>query len=351
VTDYAALLSDLAVPRLVGTPNHGRVRDILKRTLVARGFEIEEHAFAASSVRLGAVAMAGAALAWGAIGTVLLQFVRHPWVTIGWIATVLALVIHVLVTARARGDESVRGVNLIARRPGSPPPTIWLVAHYDSKGQPISMATRLVAVSLCLFGAVGLLWHAGRLLFLADPPFGQAAFVVAPALIGGVLLSMNRVTDGSPGAVDNASALVAIVMTLDLLPARADVGVLFPDAEELGLLGARALVEEREGVLAGSAVVNLDGLDDRGGTIALVHRAGPLAQALGEQLGAMRAPWLPVLVDGIELATAARECVTIMKGDWATTRIVHTPRDTPERLTLAGARAVAEGVARALALA
>ena len=348
MTDYTALLSELAVPRLVGTPNHARVRDILKRELAARGYDVQEHAFAAGSGRLGAVAMAGAALAWGAIGAVVLQFVRYPWVTIGWIATVLAVVIHVLVTARARGDESVRGVNLIARREGSPAPTTWLVAHYDSKGQPISMATRLVAVSLCLFGAVGLLWHAGRLAFLIDPPFGQAVYAVAPALIGGVLLSMNRVTDGSPGAVDNATALVATFMTLDLLRGPADVGVLFPDAEELGLLGARALVEERGSLLDGTAVINFDGLDDRGRTIALVHRAGPLTRVLREELGATPAPWLPVLVDGIELAAGVRECVTIMKGDWATTRVVHTLRDTPDRLTLTGAQGVAEGVARAL---
>jgi hypothetical protein len=349
VTDYAALLGELAVPRLVGTPNHRNVRDVLKRELTARGFGVEEHAFAASSSRLGAVAIAGAALAWGAIGAVVLLFVPYPWVTIGWIGTVLAVVIHVLVTARSRSDESVRGVNLIGRRAASPAPTVWLVAHYDSKGQPISMATRLVAVALSLLGGVGLLVHAGVLLFLVGPPLGHTAFVVAPALIGGLLLSMNRVTDGSAGAVDNATALVAVAMILDLLPPRAGVGVVFPDAEELGLLGARALVEERSGLLAGAAVVNLDGLDDRGRTIALVHRAGPLTQALGEQLVAPRAPWLPVLVDGIELAAAARECVTIMKGGWATARIVHTPRDTADRLTLAGAREVAEGVARALA--
>jgi peptidase M28-like protein len=348
VTDYAGLLSELAVPRLVGTANHNRVRGILKRELVARGFSVEEHAFAAGSTRLGAVALAGAALAWGAIGAVLLQFVRHPWVGIGWIGTVLAVVIHVLVTARGRGDETLRGTNLIGRRPGSPPPTTWLVAHYDSKGQPISMATRLVAVALSLLGSIGLLAHAAVLLFVADPPVGHTVFVVAPALIGGVLLSMNQVTDGSPGAVDNATALVAVTMILDLLPPRADVGVLFPDAEELGLLGARALVEERDGVVAGTAVINFDGLDDRGRTITLVHRAGPLTRALGEQLVATPTPWLPVLVDGIELAAVARECVTIMKGGWATTRVVHTARDTTDRLTLAGAREVAEGVARVL---
>jgi hypothetical protein len=37
-----------------------------------------------------------------------------------------------------------------------------------------------------------------------------------------------------------------------------------------------------------------------------------------------------------------------MRGDWRTTTIVHTPRDSAERLTLEGVRRVAAGVAAAL---
>ena len=65
-------------------------------------------------------------------------------------------------------------------------------------------------------------------------------------------------------------------------------------------------------------------------------------------LGARRARWLPVLVDGLALSAAAREGVTIMRGDWGTAKIVHTPRDSAERLTLEGVRRVAAGVAAAL---
>jgi hypothetical protein len=286
VTDYGALLRALAVPRLVGTPNLRRVREILKRELVARGLAVEEQAFDARPSRL--------------------------------LFGVPAL---------------VKGVNLIARRPGTTP-RVWLIAHYDSKGQPISMAVRLAGAIALVLGAVGLL------------------VTLAPALallaVGGIVLSRNRVTDASPGAVDNASALVAALIALDLVPRAADVGVIFPDAEELGLLGARALVKARGPLFAGAAVVNLDGLDDRGAPIAVVHRRGPVTEAVARELGAFRTPWMPVVVDGIVLARAARECVTIMKGDWRTARIVHTPRDVVERLTLAGARQVAQGVARAV---
>ena len=234
----------------------------------------------------------------------------------------------------------VHGINLIARRPGAVPP-VWLVAHYDSKGQPISMATRIVGAACLVVGAVAAL---GAL---------ALGWMIVPGLalvaVGAGVMARNRVTDASPGAVDNASAVVAVFAILDLLPRGAAVGVLFTDAEEWGLRGARALVRERAALLEGAAVINLDGIDDRGRPIVFVHRRGPVGRAVAAELGALRAPWLPVLVDGIALARGSRDCVTIMRGDWGTARVVHTPRDTAERLTLDGVRQVAAGVARALA--
>ena len=267
----------------------------MKRELAARGFVVEEHAFSARPSRM------------------LLGVPRL-----------------------------VQGVNLIARRHESPP-RVWLAAHYDSKGQPISMATRIVGAATAVLGA------AATLLPLA------ASRTLVPGLVflalGVAVLSQNRVTNGSPGAVDNASALVAVLAILDALPRHADIGVVFLDAEELGLLGARALVVDRAALFEGTAVINFDGLDDRGRPIAFLHRTGPVVQAVAAELGggAARARWLPVLVDGIVLGGVARECVTIMKGDWGTARVVHTPLDTAERLTLEGVRQVVAGVARALA--
>jgi len=286
------LLRALAIPRLVGTPNHAQVRERLKHEVTTRGFAVEEHSFSGRPARM--------------------LFGTPP-------------VVH--------------GVNLIAYR-APLRPAIWLAAHYDSKGQPISMATRIVGASCATLGVAALVVSV------------VAGWTLVPALalaaIGGAILSRSRVTDQSPGAVDNASALVAVFAILDALPREASVGVLLLDAEEFGLLGARALVAERAALLRGAAVINFDGLDDRGGSIAFLHRTGPVVQAVAAELGAARARWLPVLVDGIALARGARECVTIMKGDWGTARVVHTPFDAAERLTLAGVRAVAEGVARAL---
>ncbi|MGH7529720.1 MAG: M28 family peptidase [Gemmatimonadales bacterium] len=303
MTDYRALLRELAIPRLVGTPNHARVRAALKRELAGRGFVVDEHAFSGRP--------AGALLG---------------------------------------APRLVQGVNLIAQRPSGRahlPPRVWLVAHYDSKGQPISMATRLLGV--LALAAVAPLLAAG---LAADRAW---AFLPALAvLMGGVaVMARNRVSDASAGAVDNASALIAVLMVLDLLGepgggGGGGVGVVFPDAEEYGLVGTRRLVVERGELLRDAAVVNFDGLDDCGRPFAVLHRAGPVGRAVAAAVGARRMPWLPVIVDGLTLARGARDCVTIMKGAWSTARIVHTEGDTPDRLTLAGARQVAEGVARAI---
>src|SRR2546428_8861241 len=192
-------------------------------------------------------------------------------------------------------------------------------------------------------------WAGSLVVALGIGAAGGPLVALAPtAALGALFRGLSRVTERSPGAVDNAVGVVTVLRALDALPPDAPVGVIFPDAEELGLLGAGVLARQRANLLRDTVVVNFDGLDDRGATIALVHRPGPIVDRLVGALGARRRRW-PVLVDGISLARAARECVTIMRGDWGTARVVHTPRDTADRLTLEGSRQVADRVAGVLA--
>jgi len=291
VTDQRALLEEIAVSRLVGTTNHTDVRAVLKRELAARGFVVMEQRLRARP--------------------------RPPL----W------------------GPGPAEAINLIAVRPRARVLT-WLAAHYDSKRQPISMAARLVLAATLV---VALL--AASVTLLAG---GSTLILAVPVGVAALFLVLNRVSAGSPGAVDNCSGILTVLATVDALPPDAAVGVVFPDAEEYGLLGAKALLRERANLLADTALVNFDGIDDRGGVIAFVHRGGPTVDALVHALGARRARALPVVVDGLVLARGTRECVTIMRGDWGTARVVHTPRDTVDRLTLAGVGLVAQAVAGVL---
>ena len=286
MTDYGVLFRELAVPRLVGTPSHAKVREALIRELEARGFTVERHAFSGRPAR-------------ALFGT----------------------------------PRAVRGVNLIARR-ATTQPTVWLVAHYDSKGQPISMLARLAGFTLVV---------AGALLLLVDFMTALVALGVGVAIV-----AQNRVTDNSPGALDNASALITVLMTIDQLPRDAPVGVVFPDAEEYGLVGARALATDRAPLFRNASLVNLDGVDDVGRPTVFVHRPGPLGEKVARALQARRWRWIPVVVDGIALATVARECFTILKGGVDTMLVVHTPQDHAARLRLDGAASVAAGLARVL---
>jgi len=297
VTDYGLLFRELAVPRLAGTPNHQKVREVLKRELAARGFAALEH-----------------------------RFFRRPS------------------NAFWGFHAPIDGINLIAQRPSGRPavrPPVWLVAHYDSKGQPISMFTRLLCVVTVLV-ALLTLWVSA---ILTDSSRWAFLFFVVVLAASWVL---NRVNDNSPGAVDNATALVAVFMTLDQLSSTAAIGVVFPDAEEYGLVGARALAAEHGHLFAEATLINLDGLDDVGRPTAFLHRAGPTVKAVAEALKARQCRWLPVFVDGIVLQRVSRECVSILKGNWRTMRVVHRPEDTAARVRLDGAAIVAAGLARVL---
>jgi hypothetical protein len=291
MTGYRALLDALARPRLVGTPQHTATRELLKRELAARGFVVMEHRFAAAA--------------------------RFP----------------------LRGRVAAEGINLIAVRPRVRVAT-WLTAHYDSKGQPLSMAWRLllVAAVLMTIPAELLATRGGA------SPWWWLALLVLPALF----LALNVATDRSPGAVDNATGVLTVLAAFDLLPPEAPVGAILLDAEELGLVGARALVRERANLLHDTVVINFDGIDDRGGVIAFAHRLGPLTRGVSAALGATPHGRLPIVVDGLVLATATRECLTILRGNWATARLVHTSLDTADRLTLSGVAKVARAVATAL---
>ena len=283
MTERHALFAELARPRRVGSEGHARARDVLKRELQQRGLVVLEHRFPAA--------------------------VRFPL----W------------------GAPPADGLNLIAVRPQAKVQT-WLVAHYDSKGQPISMATRLM-----LAGAAALA--------LPAIPFG---IWIPAVLVAALFLVLNRDTNTSPGALDNASGVMTVLATLDALPPTASVGALLLDAEELGLVGARALARERANLLEGTTVINFDGIDDTGAVTALVHRPGGTVTGVATALSAGTWRRLPVVVDGMALAPATRECVTIMKGNWSTMRIVHTMSDVPERLALSGVDEVAGVVAAVL---
>ena len=238
-----------------------------------------------------------------------------------------------------------RAVNLAATRGG---PTLWLVAHLDSKSQPVSIGVRAVGVLASI-----VMWVLASLLALVQLVSASSPSLWIPITVLGVLASLpvmaSVVGARSPGALDDASGVVTVLRAVELLPRDASIGVVFTSAEELGLAGARAWAREA----APARAVNVDGVDDAGALQLIFTRRTP--RALFAVLGRSADTWprprrlFPgVLMDGVALADAGWEVLNISKGSWRTVSRIHTLRDDLDRLQGSGAEEVAGMLARAI---
>jgi Zn-dependent M28 family amino/carboxypeptidase len=223
-------------------------------------------------------------------------------------------------------------VNLVARR-GTP--DVWLVAHLDTKSQPIPSLARAAAFVL-MAGAMLVVGMAGVFGLIDEFPRTFAML----ALLGGaaaVALSLSTVGNESPGGADNASGLATLLLVAARLRPERALGVLLTSAEELGLAGARGWVAGREHGRA----INVDTVDDQGRVRCMTHgaRALPLARALRSVAGQVPpgflvGPLIPgILTDGVALAAAGWSVVTLSRGTAATLARIHRPSDTVVRLT------------------
>jgi hypothetical protein len=221
------------------------------------------------------------------------------------------------------------GVNLEARR-GEP--RVWLVAHIDSKSQPIPTAVRSLGVILLAIGLVGQ--------FIV--PWPMDFYVYYLGAIGGVILVLAGVGANSNGAADNASGVAAVLEAAACLPRDRDLGVLITDAEELSLAGARAWVAERGGK---GVAVNCDTIDDDGPlTIIDYGNLRSAAYADPRVIGQARLPG--VLTDSNAFRAAGWPTVTLSRGTIRTLSRIHTRRDSLDHLRGTGIPDAARALAR-----
>ena len=241
-----------------------------------------------------------------------------------------------------------RGINLEAARGGAEPP-VWLVAHLDSKSQPVPMAARVGGVVFSIVAWLGAL-TLGALGALGAIGDARAAWLAVAALgaIAGLPIVASVVGERSAGAVDDASGAATVLAAAALLPRDARCGVLLTSAEELGMAGARAWAAQRAAAQRPPGVaLNVDGVDDAG-SVQLMRSgtAGRAAIALGEGARDAGVPatsrrLVPgILVDAVALADAGWDAATLSRGNLATLALVHTAADARARLTGEG---VADG--------
>lgn len=226
------------------------------------------------------------------------------------------------------------GENLIARR-GDASPRVWLVAHVDTKSQPLP--TRLRMAGLAMLGTSVVLTIVALVLTLGtdSPRIILWMSCVTLAAVGGRAVIGNVVRNDSPGAVDNASGVAAVLSAAALMDRTAAVGVLIPSAEELGLAGARAWVRAQGQERA--YVMNCDGVDDQGELILMYTRTkpAPIVDAVQRAAGEVRTRRMPpgMLLDSVAFADAGWTAATLSHGSMQTLARVHTRSDALDALT------------------
>lgn len=359
--------STLALPRLVGSPGEARAIRYIADHFRRSGLVVTEEPFGFSArpwsvlrVALGVSAVTPLVAAW-AVG-------RHP--LLACLLSALPLILGLfsgpltlrLLAGAVRdagevsgGDGLGRSSNLIARRPsdaGRGGPLVVLMAHYDSKGQGMSLPLRILLFLAFAVGGAGLflraLWAATLTLSGLDPlSAGLGLLASLSALATAPLRADNR----SPGAVDNASGvgvLLGLAETIGKDPhclPGAEIVFVATGAEEVGLQGAFAFLKRHAEEIKSSRpayILNFDGPGVAGEVYAssktgLRPRSPRLTRLIREAgaaegvrvrspafvIGAMadHFPFVRAGIEAVTLAAFGRDSLTI-----------HTPRDTPDRL-------------------
>ena len=338
-----------AASRPAGSRAAAEARAYCAAILRALGFSVTERSFEYSKFT-GAFAapLAGVCVAAFAIAIFALRpLSATTLLALGVIAGIVALLFGYLGSRGVLDLPFVRAhaVNLEATKGGSEP-TVWLVAHIDSKWQPVSMISRIAGVILSVIGLLGLVATS----ISTRPSVNSAAavfLVIAAAGAGPLLLSF--VGARNHGTLDNASGVATVLAAAELLAAEASVGVLITDAEELALAGARAWAVTRQPAIA----LNCDSIDDDGELVVMYSGPAPdrllsvfsnVARETGEPLRVLRL--IPgILTDHVALASAGWTTVTLSRGTARTLRRIHTSQDTLATMRGAGIA----GAARVLA--
>jgi hypothetical protein len=340
-------------PRPAGSDAEARAHDYAERVLDAAGFTVSRVPFQYSrfpglyATPIGGM-LSAATIALAAAAGLL----DHAGIAL---ATLLLGVALLAAFGRAMMGDAVLTLpwqraaseNLVATW-GSETPRVWLVAHVDSKSQPVPSLLRVAGVVLLALALVAAAVAAG--LQLAGLPHRTAWWaVLLLAALGAPPVVASVVGTSSNGAVDNASGVAAVLAAAVAVRPESMFGVLLPSAEELGLAGARAWARD---VRRGTAV-NCDGVDDAGELTIMYSGAAPTPlietiAAVAPRPPRVRRMPLGLLTDSVALADRGWTTLTVSRGSLATLRRVHTPQDSLATLRGDGIDEVATLLARAV---
>lgn len=345
-----------ATPRPAGSPAEASARRYCADILEALGFSVAEETFDYSSAPgRWATPVAGVA------SVVLLGTAAHFGSRADVTAALLTIAVSLLIglplgiwVARRGVLElpfsRMRGINLRATRGGAPP-AVWLVAHLDSKSQPVPTAVRAAGIV-----ALALVWVTAGATATAQALDANVSawwiWISISAALAAIPVAASVVGTRSPGALDNASGVATVLEAVARLESRARVGILLTSGEELGLAGARAVARDHPFGVA----LNCDGVDDRGALVCMRSGRGRSRSVAALEAAAAAAGiamtvrgLLPgLLVDAVALHAAGWDCATLSRGNWSTLTRVHRPHDDLRHLTGTGVEEAAIVLAAAV---
>lgn len=352
---YALVAQLSATPRFAGSAAEAKARGLCRETLERAGFACMEQKFeysewpgrwgppiaaAAQAAIILAVAVTaerrGAlpALLLGAALLIALAFISGD-VRRRWIAR------FPLDRASSTNLEATRGT-----------PTVWLVAHLDSKSQTVPMLLRMASsIAAGVVFAIAL----GALLLQLTGVEGVRVFWRWIAIAAGVAALPSVlcfVRNDSEGAVDNATGVAAVLVAAETVPETGKLGVLITSGEELGLVGAAAWAARAS---AKPIMINCDTIDDAGSWRCMYSGTRPAKLARAVETTSRRlglkvtvGRMLPgILADSMAFSARGLESATISRGNLSTLARIHTRRDYSNALTGGG---VAEASALLAAL-
>jgi acetylornithine deacetylase/succinyl-diaminopimelate desuccinylase-like protein len=331
-------------PRFAGSQEEAEARALCKGELERAGFACVERPFEYSQWP-GTWGVPVAATVQTATILIVARTAMHQGPLAALIAGAALYVALLFASADAKRRwitglpfQRASSVNLEAARGN---PSVWLVAHLDSKSQTVPMLIR-IASSIGM-AAVTLIATIVLLFSLHGNPDVSTTWHVLEisALMLGLPSILCWVRNQSPGAVDNASGVAAVLLAADALSSVRDLGVVVTSGEELGLAGARVwAAKARTGIVA----LNCDTVDDKGGwrlmyTGAIPRRIKVAAEAISSSsvprvvMGRM----IPgILADSMAFADLGIESVTVTRGTISTLARIHTRGDNSNAFTGGG---------------
>ena len=346
-----SLIDDLArAPRFAGSAEETQARSRCRRELEQAGFICEEMPFAYSQW-LGRWGAPLVSLLLGMLMLGLSPLARHANPIAPAVIVWAMFAVIWATTTSLRKDwiltfpwSQAIAVNLEARRGN---PRVWLVAHLDSKSQTVPMLLRIVG-TISLYAAA-MLVALGALAVRIWGTVATPALTVAEALaiVGTLTAGLCFIRNESPGAVDNASGVAAVLLAAQSPSAPESLGVLITSGEELGLAGALAWSKRAPEQLL---ILNCDTVDEAGAYRCMYsdrpHRVATIAENEAKRLGIplKLGRLIPgIMADSMVFVRWHWSAITLSRGTLGTLARIHTRRDNSARLT-------GEGAARASTL-